>query len=100
MSSGVYIVTFKSKTTPTVSIWGDNFCGIMEWYSGETNSTDANEIPLHCAGHATNSTAFYLRTSRTARSTGKMLLQIKSSTNGDNAAIYEFHFKKLLNWIS
>lgn len=100
LPGGAYVVSFASLEAPTINIWGDNFCGLMQWYDQETNSEAVNEIPLHCAGHATNGQAFYLRTCRTPRSYGThLLLQIRGSSNGSETTTFEFHFRRILNQI-
>ena len=66
----------------------------MSWYSGGTNNTGADEISLHCAGHANNGRHLYLRTVRTP-SGGHLKLQI-ACTNNLNSSTYEFRFRKSL----
>ena len=100
LPGGTYVVSFASLKSPTIDIWGDTFCGLMQLYSNgqETNNNAANEINLHCAGHATNGQAFYLRTCRTPRSSGtNLLLQIRGSSNGSETTTFEFHFRRILN---
>lgn len=102
LPGGTYVVSFTSLKVPTIDIWGDSFCGVMQWYSNgqKTNSNVANEINLHCAGHATNEQAFYLRTCRTPRSYGtNLLLQIRGSSNSSETTTFEFHFRRILNQI-
>ena len=76
---GTYAVQFHGGN-PTISIWGDYFSGIMTWHNSETNNNDADEISLHCAGHARNGQLFYLRTLRHGRGGDNLTLQIKGSS--------------------
>ena len=92
---GTYAVQFYGGT-PTISIWGDYFSGIMTQYNSGTNSADADEIPLHCAGHARNNQLFYLRTQRHGRGGDDLTLQIKGSSAALSADIFTFKFRKLI----
>lgn len=92
---GTYAVQFHGGN-PTISIWGDYFSGIMTWYNNETNNGDADEITLHCAGHARNSQLFYLRTQRHGRGGDDLTLQIKGSSAASSADIFTFKFRKLI----
>ena len=94
--TGTYVVQFHGGN-PTISIYGDIFSGVMSWYNGTTNNTYADEIPLHCAGHARNGNLFYLRTLRHTGSSGTNLtLQIKGNTAASSAATFTFKFRKLI----
>jgi hypothetical protein len=69
--TGTYAVQFYSDECPIISIYQDIFSGIMSWYAEETNSEESTEVTLHYAGHAPNSQRFYLRTTRSPRTTGQ-----------------------------
>lgn len=92
---GTYAVQFHGGN-PTISIWGDYFSGIMTWYNSETNNNDADEISLHCAGHARNGQLFYLRTLRHGRGGDNLTLQIKGSSAASSADIFTFKFRRLI----
>lgn len=97
LPSGTYIMQFRADTNPYCNIWGDIFCGVVQWYAEETNSEEVCEITLHWAGHAPNSQRFYLRTTRSDRSAGVGLrLQIKGSMAADTASTFTFKFRRLI----
>ena len=93
--SGTYAVQFYGGS-PTISIWGDYFSGVMSWYNGGTNGSNADEIPLHCAGHARNGQLFYLRTLRHGRNGDDLTLQIKGSSAASSADTFTFKFRRLI----
>ena len=68
---------------------------MMSWFNGTTNSTDADEILLHKAGHASNGRHVYLRTLR-ASSSGYLKLQISCTHAFSAASSITFKFKKLI----
>lgn len=92
---GTYAVQFHGGNS-TINIWGDYFSGIMTWYNSETNNNDADEISLHCAGHARNGQLFYLRTLRHGRGGDNLTLQIKGSSAASSADIFTFKFRRLI----
>lgn len=95
--TGTYAVQFYSDKSPIINIYQDIFSGIMSWYAEGTNSEESTEVTLHYAGHAPNSQRFYLRTTRSSRTTDKDLrLQIKGSKNSDTASTFTFKFRKLI----
>lgn len=98
LSSGAYIVHITGIYNTDMSWQNDNqYVGVMSWYSGETNASDANEIPLHVTGHAQNGYVIYLRTLNYGRSTAKdTVLQIKSSVNFTRATDVKFTFVKIV----
>lgn len=93
-TSGTYAVQFSGFNQGVLGQWGDIYSGVMSWYSGGTNSTDADEILLHSAGHATNGQHIFLRTIR--QSNGILKLQIKGSTTNSTAATVTFKFRRLI----
>lgn len=97
LPSGTYVMQFRADTTPYCNIWGDVFCGVVQWYAEETNSGNADDIGLHCSGHSTNGQHFYLRTIRSGRSEGVGLrLQIKGSMAADTSSTFTFKFRRLI----
>ena len=93
-TSGTYAVQFSGFNQGVLGQWGDIYSGVMSWYSGGTNSTDADEILLHSAGHATNGQHIFLRTIR--QNTGILKLQIKGSTTNSTAVTVTFKFRRLI----
>ena len=66
----------------------------MSWYAGGTNNSDADEIFLHKAGHATNGESLFLRTCR--HPGGVLSLQISSTTNFGVEKNLTFKFRKMI----
>lgn len=94
-ANGTYIVQVSANNTAD-SIWSNYWSGIMSWYTGGTNDSEADEIILHRAGHAYHHT-IYLRTIMTTSSDGRHLrLQIAADTNLSTAVTYTFKFKRVI----
>lgn len=75
----------------------ETYSGVMTWYSGDTNDTSWDEIPLHSAGHADQDRAIYLRTLRTATAdTRNMVLQIAGDGTNTSAYTYTFKFRRMI----
>ena len=66
----------------------------MSWYQASTNSTQADEIILHRAGHAPNAGDIYLRTER--HSSGTLMLQIRGSTSNSGSSNYVLKFRRMI----
>ena len=96
LSTGTYVVQVSGLTSDDgISTYSEIWSGVMSWYAGTTNSTNAEEILLHNAGHADNSGEIYLRTIRT--SGGNYLkLQIASNIAATKADNVVFKFRKLI----
>ncbi len=96
LSTGTYVVQVGGLSSDDgISTYSEIWSGVMSWYSGETNSTNAEEILLHNAGHADNSGEIYLRTART--SGGNYLkLQIASNIAATKADNIVFKFRRLI----
>ena len=95
--SGVYIVTCNVNDYPVGGgQYNCTYTGIMYWFAGGTNGSDANEIVLHHTGHADNGRYIYLRTLNTTSADGKTYLQISGNGTNSGASNYQFTFKKLL----
>lgn len=75
---GTYIMEARFNSPSVNSMWGERASGVVAWYSGGTNSTDADEIPLSKAGHARNSHNVKFRVLRQRR---KCRIAIKTSNN-------------------
>lgn len=97
LETGTYIVQISGiEDNSTPGIYGEIWSGIFSWYSRLTNSTNAEEILLHNAGHADNSNEIYLRTIRQGREIGKLKLQIAAKQAGKSAANVVFKFRKMI----
>ena len=94
LATGTYAVQMYADTQGTGGLWTEYFSGIMSWYSANTNSTEADEIALHKAGHSSNGQHIYLRTKR--NSNGVLVLQIAAKTAITTAIKFKFKFKKLI----
>ena len=71
------------------------FSGIMSWYTGTTNSNNADEIVLHRVGHAYANT-IYLRTRESLRDDPHPYTKLQISANSDlKQHKYKFKFKRI-----
>jgi hypothetical protein len=99
LATGTYIIQMYTDDHGTNSIahYSEYYSGIMSWYSGNTNSTETDELVLHRAGHAPNYGDVFLRIERTlSADTNDMCLQIKTSNNASGAANYVFRFRRMI----
>lgn len=94
LSTGTYAVQMYANCQGTGGLWREYFSGIMSWVAEGTNSSEADEISLHKAGHAPNGQHIYLRTKR--NNNGSLVLQIAAKTAITTAISFEFKFKKLI----
>lgn len=94
LATGMYAVYMQVPTVESVGLYKESWAGIMSWFSGDTNSTNSDEIILHNAGHADNSNEVYLRTIRQS-SSASMKLQIAAKTAFTVAASITFNFRRL-----
>ena len=95
LGTGTYAVQMYVNDGTNTAQYQEYYSGIMSWYNGGTNSTDADEILLHKAGHASNGRHVYLRTIRTGNS-GRLKLQISCTHAFSAASNITFKFKKLI----
>lgn len=99
LSSGTYIIQVSGLTTNSTGFYQEVYSGVMTWFSGMTNSTGVDEIPLHNAGHAENGNEIYLRTARMSAgsdSKGRLKLQIAALKAGTAADTITFKFRKMI----
>ena len=99
LSSGTYIIQVSGLTTNSTGFYQEVYSGVMTWFSGMTNSTGVDEIPLHNAGHAENGNEIYLRTARMnagSDSKGRLKLQIAALKAGTAADTITFKFRKMI----
>jgi hypothetical protein len=94
LATGTYAVQMFANCQGTGGIWTEYFSGIMSWYASGTNSSEADEIMLHKAGHAANNQHIYLRTKRNSQ--GSLVLQIAAKEAISKEIQFEFKFKKLI----
>ena len=94
LATGTYAVQMLVNDGENTSQWNEHYSGMMSWYADSTNSTEADEILLHKAGHAPNGRHTYLRTLR--QSSGVLKLQISSTHNFSATSNIVFKFKKLI----
>ena len=96
LPAGSYIVQVSGMDSSATQLYGEIFTGLMSFYEFETNSENADEIILHKAGHAPNTTTIYLRTLRHDRASKiGLTLQIKANANLKESP-YTFKFRKLI----
>lgn len=95
LESGTYAVQMYVNDGTNVGQYQEFYSGIMSWYSGTSNSGEADEILLHKAGHASNGKHVYLRTIRTTGG-GYLKLQISCTHAFSAASNITFKFKKLI----
>ena len=96
LDTGTYVVQVSGFNSSYTSLYGEIYSGIMTWYANETNSGNSSEIFLHNAGHADNSNAIYLRTSRRAYGNGGLHLQIACKVAATGTDTLTFKFRRLI----
>ena len=98
---GTYIIQLylRSIGTDTLNSYSERYSGIMSWFTGMTNSSNADEIVLHRAGHAPNNNCIYLRVQRSSATAtpNTLRLQIKASKNTAVEATLKFKFRWILD---
>ena len=75
--------------------YSETYTGLMTSTTETTNATVSDEILLHRAGHAPNSSVLYLRTIRTS-SSGYLQLQIAGNYNMSAAQNITFKFRRII----
>ena len=99
LATGTYIVQIYNVSDHGSGglNYEETYSGIMSWYAGNTNSTEATEIPLTAAGHAPNDNHIYLRVMRTlSADTNNLKLQIRKDTSMSSAYTYTFKFRRMI----
>ena len=92
---GTYIVQVFYETNSANGMYQGYFSGIMSWYTGTTNSNNADEIVLHRVGHAYSNT-IYLRTRESLSSEDQPYTKLQISANSDlKQHTYKFKFKRI-----
>lgn len=96
LDTGTYVVQVSGLSSDDgIFTWHEIWSGVMSWYNGTTNSTHAEEILLHNAGHADNAGEIYLRTIRSI-DRGYLKLQIAANIAATKADSITFKFRKLI----
>lgn len=97
-NSGTYAVQVGPFSDYSVgnSQYNEYYSGIMSSYSGGSNSSAYDEIPLHRCGHAPNSGCIYLRILRVSGDTSSPKIQIASAQNYTSAYSITFKFRQLI----
>lgn len=96
LDTGTYIIQVSGFNSSYTSLYSEIYSGIMTWYASGTNSDNYSEIFLHNAGHADNSNAIYLRTSRRAYGNGGLHLQIACKVAASGTDTLTFKFRRLI----
>ena len=99
LTSGTYIIQVSGMTTNSTGFYQEVYSGIMTWFADMTNSTTADEIPLHNAGHSDNNNEIYLRTIRSSAgsdNSGRLKLQIAAKIAGTAADTIIFKFRRMI----
>jgi hypothetical protein len=97
LGTGAYLVTCNADDFGVGGgQYNCTYTGLMYFFAGTTNGSNANEIVLHHSGHADQGRYIYLRTLGTLVADGKTYLQISGNGTNSGASNYQFTFKKLL----
>lgn len=92
---GTYIVQVYYESNPADGMYQGYFSGIMSWYTGTTDSNNADEIVLHRVGHAYANT-IYLRTRESLKSDPDPYTKLQISANSNlKEHTYKFKFKRI-----
>lgn len=95
LDTGTYVVQVSGFNSSYTQLYSEIYSGVMNWYSGTTNSGNSSEIFLHNAGLADNNNAIYLRTLRVAGSK-TLKLQIACKVAATGTDILTFKFRRLI----
>ena len=92
---GTYIVQVYYNDNSADGMYEGYFSGIMSWFTGTTNSNNADEIVLHRVGHAYANT-IYLRTRESLQSETNPYTKLQISANTAlKQHTYKFKFKRI-----
>lgn len=92
---GTYIVQVYYNDSSADGMYEGYFSGIMSWFTGTTNSNNADEIVLHRVGHAYANT-IYLRTRESLESETNPYTKLQISANTTlKQHTYKFKFKRI-----
>ena len=87
LETAPYIITIQASGG---GLYSESWSGIMQWYSGTTNSPNDDTITLNAMGHARNNISIYARTKRFGGNNQTHALQIwaSGSLTSVNTRIY------------
>ena len=101
LDSGTYIVQLYNDDKGTSGFYKEYWSGIMSWFSGTTNSQNADEILLHNCGYADTTTGkdLYLRTIRSSSTGTKKCVRLQIGHGGANppsTMTVQFKFRRVM----
>lgn len=96
LADGTYIMQVYINSWEANSQYREYLSGVVAWYSGTTNSLNADEIPLSKSGHARNNHNIKLRILRQGGSNDYTKLQICDSIAWSGYGTISFKFRKLI----
>lgn len=96
MSPGTYIIQVFINSYQVNAQYGEYLSGVVAWTNQQTNSYNADEIPLSKAGHARNNHNIRLRILRQGGSNDYIKLQICDSIAWSGAGAINFKFRKII----
>ena len=96
LTTGTYMMSVYIHTAGIGGVlYNETYSGLVQWYSGQTNSTNSSTIDLHNSGHADNNEVIEMRTRRHGHGDGVHLqLQIKSNYSWSQNL--KFCFRRLM----
>ena len=94
MNTGIYIMEMYINSWSANQQWNEYIGAVIAWYGANTNSTNADEIPVSKSGHARNNHNIRLRLLRQAGSSDGIKLQICDSIAWTGSGDITFRFKK------
>ena len=94
LDTGSYMVQVYTGSN-YAGLWSERWTGVMTWFNGGTNSSEADEILLHNSGHASNGVDLFLRTKRNS-SPGNLSLQYAFNTTSSTATTIKFSFRRYI----
>ena len=105
LSTGTYTMqVYVSDFSVGGQHYYEYYSATISWYSGSTNSTVVDEIPVHRAGHAPNAGDLQFRTQRASGTDSHdLMLQVKTNSaytgaldNSSSGKIMRFKFRRLM----
>ena len=105
LSTGTYTMqVYVSDFSVGGQHYYEYYSATISWYSGSTNSTVVDEIPVHRAGHAPNAGDLQFRTQRASGTDSHdLMLQVKTNSaytgeldNSSGGKIMRFKFRRLM----
>jgi hypothetical protein len=94
LASGSYLVQLYSDGQAADGNYQTYYTGNISWFSGATNSIEADEVLLHSAGRDSSANGIYMRVLRTAG--GSMKLQLSADSTSSGPVTYVIKFRRLI----